>query len=266
MITNTYKLNNKKDIEAVLPKKGMSITPEIVLAIQDMGKDTGIFQDYMEESFIANSTILRDIKTDIKSYINAIKFVTLKHRCESQTEAWKVCFPEKHKRLVDNGKADVVSVHASIYSRTKLVNRIEANSMTALHIQYAGARHEAIVKQLKLMNGEASPTVIPVMVQDKHGNSKVKKDHYGNIVTTIVYHKVSPTVQQLASSKIIDLTMIPVEQEINIKVGMSDEAVSEQKIMINKFNEIAKLQQLALQNGESITDVQVIGNVLSKKE
>jgi hypothetical protein len=66
----------------------------------------------------------------------------------------------------------------------------------------------------------------------------------------------SPTVQHLAASKILDIVQQPIAQEIDLKVGQSDEAKDSQAKMMEEMKTIALNQQKLLAAGHSIEEVQ----------
>jgi oligoribonuclease (3'-5' exoribonuclease) len=67
---------------------------------------------------------------------------------------------------------------------------------------------------------------------------------------------VSAQVQHLAAKTILEIAAPIVDQNVNIKIGQSDEAKSAQEKMLNEMKTLAKNQQELLKAGHSIEDVQ----------
>jgi len=257
-------LSTIEDVQSFLPRgTSNKVTEKVVELIGKMGEDTGMMQDYMEEMFKTNATILKNMSSiSLEEYISALRFVTLKSRM-SNTEAWKITFPSRWKKLVEKDIEKNVHAHAVAYNKRNIVQEIEANMLIDFNRFYDWARHEAMMKQVHLMRGEAAPTLIPEMVKKK-GKFVEKTDRYGNIVMRKIYHKVSPSVQQLASAKILEITAPLVEQTLTIKHAMTDESVEAQKSVAKSLRELAISQRDSLLNGAKIDDVQVIGNSLNE--
>jgi len=259
--------NDIEDIKNILPKNiNRFVDYEVLSLLKGLGDEIGSQQFIIEEMFIQHIPTLRlATNMSMQQYVHAIKYVALKRRCETITEAWTLTFPAKYKKLIAQGKEHLVSSYASNYNNGMVVTKIEADSMVALHLQYSGFRHASIRKQYELMNGKASPSLVPA-TKRKNGVIVPILDENGDQIINKVYNTVSPTVQHLASAKLFEMTDIPHDNSIELKIGLSDDVISEQKQMMKQLNTLALMQQKALEEGKSITDVQVIGNVLQTKE
>jgi hypothetical protein len=225
-LLNAGKQNiDKEKLERLLPR-GTShrVTDEIITLINNMENDCGLLQDYMEESLLTYIPVLREIKVDLKDYINAIKYCNLKKSMTNE-KAWEITFPDRYKKLKDEDRK--ISSHVAMYNQSKIVTKLDAQMMVAAHIQYAPLFHEAIMKEASLMRGV-----------DSNGN------------------EVSPHVQHLAASTIIDKLAQPIEQKVDIKIGQSDEAKEGQTKMLNEMRTIARNQQELLKKGHKIEDIQ----------
>jgi len=218
---------DKEKLQRMLPKgANHKVTDEIINLISTIEDDIGLPQDYMEESLLSNLPILSKVKTDLDDYINAIKYCNLKQNMSNQ-KAWEIVFPERIQRLKERGKLESLSSHVSMYNKTDIVVKLDAQMMIAAHIQYAPMFHAAIKKQFELMNGNGA-----------HGIP------------------VSAHVQHLAAKELAELTKMPVDNTIELKIGQSDEAKKAQSTMIHQMSEIAKNQQELLKKGYSIEEVQ----------
>ena len=139
----------KEKIERLLPKGAShKVTDEVMNMIARMEDDVGVKQEYLEESFLGHLSVLGDIKVDLMTYINAIKFCNLS-RSMSNINAWSIVFPERYKLLVDRGRDP--SGDVSIYNTRPIVTKIRAMMTTAVSLQYAPEFHEALGVQLKII-------------------------------------------------------------------------------------------------------------------
>lgn len=264
-------LTTIEDIEKALPKNSrFNITEDMLALINGMGNDCGIYQDYMIESFYSHIPVLREMtNVTTRTYVDAIKYCNLKQRMSNQ-DAWKIVFPDRWKRLEMDGRADQLGQNVTAYNKRPIVSKIDADMAVSVYIQYAPHRHAAIAVNFNLMNGVSSSSKVPVYEKDKSGAIKIdkngkkthRKDAHGNLVWEEIYQLVSPKIQMEAANAIIELTKMPDEKDINIKIGISDEAASAQQDIANKLAEIAKQQREAALRGESIDTIQAIGSGL----
>ena len=216
---------DKDKLKRLLPRGSHhKVTDEIINLIGSMESDSGLLQEYMEESLLTHLPVLREVKVSLTEYVNAIKFCNLKKNMDNQ-KAWEITFPEKYAKLVREGRWN--TSHVSMYNGSPLVVKIDAQMMLTVHIQYAPLFHQMLMKQVELANG-----------WDAHGR------------------ECSPTVQHLAASKIIDVVAPPVAQEIDLKIGKSDEAKSSDAKMLAEMEKIALSQKALLDAGHSIQEVQ----------
>lgn len=216
---------NKEKLTKLLPKgTHYTVTDEMIDTIARMEKDTGLIQEYMEESVLSHLPVLRDVKVDLNKYINAIKYCNLKRNMDNQ-KAWEITFPERYNTLVQEGRWN--SSHSSMYNQSPLVVKIDAQMALSVEIQYAPLFHQMLMKQVELANG-----------WDAHGR------------------ETSATVQHLAAGKVLDIVTPKEEAKVAITIGQSSEAKNANMKMYDKMAEIAKNQQLQIEAGMSVEEVQ----------
>ncbi len=216
---------DKAKLQKMLPKGSHHrVTDEIIALVHNMEKDTGLLQEYMEERLLSYLPVLRETKVDLKEYINAIKYCNLKQNMDNQ-KAWEITFPEKYAKLVREGRWN--TSHVSMYNSGALVVKIDTQMALDIKIQYAPLFHKQLMKQVELAAG-----------WDAHGR------------------ECSPTVQHLASSKILDLLEPDRENTLNINLGQSEDAKNSQEKMYDKMTEIALSMQKQLEAGRNIEDIQ----------
>lgn len=215
----------KEKLQSMLPKgTSHKVTDEIIEMIHRMEDDTGLPQDYLEESLLANLHILKGMKVRLKDYVNAIKYCNLKRNLSNE-RAWSIVFPDRYDRLVQLNKDP--SPHVSIYNSSPLVTAVDAEMIVAEHIQYSPVFHEAIRREAQLMRGI-----------DANGEP------------------VSAHVQHLAAANLMEKLAPPKETKIDIKVGQSEEAKQAQELLYNEMRKVAEQQQKLLASGHKIEDVQ----------
>jgi hypothetical protein len=258
-------INTIEDLKAIVPSEYRNqVNDKLLEAVKGYEDATGILQDYSEDMFINFIPALRKVDISrLTTYVDAVRFVILRERYNNLTEAWKHCFPKRYKKLVDKGIEHHASSHGNMFNKTPLVKAISADIAVAMHIQYAGARHRAMQKIIRMSEGECSPSLMPT----KEYNPDTKKkeivyDDAGKMVMEVVHQVVTPKVQLEALSKILDMTAIPIDNNVNINIGITDEAVDTQKAITKALQNKAIEQREAMLNGMDITDVQVIGNDL----
>ncbi len=226
---------DKEKLERLLPKgTNHKVTDEIITMISTMEEDTGLFQDYMEESLLSQLPVLSKVKTDLDDYVNAIKYCNLK-RNMSNDKAWEIVFPERVIRLQEKDTLHALSSHVAMYNKTDIVVKLDAQMMISAHIQYAPMFHAAVNKQFQLMNGNSADG-----------------------------SPVSAHVQHLAAKELREIAEMPEDNTIELKIGQSDDSKKSQGIMINKMAEIAKNQQELLRQGYSIEEVQRLNLVVEE--
>jgi len=224
----------KSRLEGLLPKGSKhNITDEILELVDNMESDTGLPQELLEEEVMSYMYILKKApRTSVTELINAVKFCNLK-RNHTNEDAWKIVFPDRYDKLVEEGKQ--IANHVAMYNSTKLVQEIDKEMLIPFHIQYASYQHAAIKKQYDLMNGRAAPNA------------------NGEPMTC------SPMVQHLAAKALLEATKMPETAKIDLTVSKSEEEVSMQQEMNMQLAQLVKMQKARLDAGEDISTVQKIG-------
>jgi len=218
-------LLTKEKLEAMLPKgTNHKVTDEVMHLISNIEEDTGLLQDYIEDSILCYLPVLREVKVSLKDYINAVKFVTLKTNMDNN-KAWAITFPDRYDRLIKAGKFN--TSHVSMYNSNPLVTKIEAQRLLSYKAQYAPVFYQQIGVQARLASGE-----------DANGKP------------------TSGTVQQLASKTLLELLKPEETNKIDLTIGQSEEARSSMDKIHDTLTQIAIGQQKALQAGMKIEDIQ----------
>ena len=222
----------REKLKKFLPKgSSTQVTDEVLEAINNMERDTGLPQNLLEEDVMSYLHLVGKIGgVGIGELVNAIKYCNLK-RNRSNKEAWAIVFPKKYDELTEAGKP--VDNFVSMYNGSKLVVAIDKEMIIPVYVQYSAYRHAAINKQYQLMNGD-----------DGHG---------GN---------VSPMVMHLASKELYAMTKMPEDNKtIELKVGMSDAAMAQQQEMNDTLASLVANQARMFASGMSAADVQKVHSI-----
>lgn len=231
-------------LKKFLPKgSAHQVTENLVKMIHDMEDDTGLEQGYMEERFMANINVVKNLKISMEEYLNAVKYCMLKQNM-SNRKAWEITFPDKllraerklQERILE-GRGDSVNIdsHVSNYNMSAAVVAIDTDIAIGFDIQYAPARHMALKKLIDMTQGKCAP--------DAHGNPMT----------------VTPHVQYLCAKELMDALKPEVDKTVNIKLGMSDEAMAAQQTLADQLGLMAKAQMAQLKSGKDINEVQKLG-------
>ena len=148
-----------EQLQAVVPKKSRhNITAELTNKINQVIAN----DDYAEEfksNIIGFADVLKDGKFGIDEYLNAVRYVSYKLMGNGNTVAYCKTFPERHQRLLDEGKGHQLDGFVGAYNRTKLVNLILEQTMVPTYILNASLYQEAINVQFGLMTTAKSEKV-----------------------------------------------------------------------------------------------------------
>lgn len=217
-------------VKAFIPKGcNIAVTEDIVKMLNNIENDTGLPQEYMEEKFLSYAYLLRGKNSvGIEKLTNALKFCNLKQNMTNE-KAWAIVFPSKYDRLIASGKQ--VDNHVSMFNRSDLVIEIDKSMIMGASLQYMPENRMAMQRLVGLMNG----------------------------VGAIEGDNVGPMVQYNAAKTIVEMTTMPEDTNINLKVGMDDESKSVQQNLFEQLEKMSKIQMERIENGENIGDVQKLG-------
>lgn len=214
-------------IREFLPKKYSGVVSDsIIQEIQRIEQDTGLPQNHMEEAIMGNLNLLGGTGKTLKDLVDAQKYCALREAYGNNKKAFLITFPEKAKKFKENGQTP--DSHVSMYHGRQIVQDVLKTMAIATCYSLQPQRMAAIQVQLNLMNGIGA-----------------KEDD-----------RVSPTVQQLASAKIIEMTELPEDNTIELKMGLSDDAMSMQQSVVDQLSVNAKLMREAFAKGKSLDDIQ----------
>ena len=216
-------------LKQMIPKGcATAVTEDILKIINNMEEDTGLPQEYMEEKLMSNMHLLKGRQgVGIEKLINALKFCNLKQNMTNE-KAWSIVFPKKYNELVSAGKQ--VDNHVSMYNGSDLVVEIDKGMLLSACIQYMPENRRAMQRLVELMEGQGA-------------NGE----------------QAGPMVQYNAAKTIVEMTTMPEDMNVNLKIGMDEESKSVTQTLSEQLSRMADIQMQKLKAGHSISDVQRLG-------
>jgi len=115
----------------------------------------------LRENIVGFSSVLRDGKYKLESYINAVKYISYRMMGDTQKQSYAKTFPDKmhHFKIVNASDKDI-SKYVNIYNKSKLVQAVHEQSLIPTHILNADVYQRAINVQVSLMEDlDVSPKV-----------------------------------------------------------------------------------------------------------
>jgi len=184
----------KEVLVKVMPKniKG-KITDEFMNTLNGITGDD-VVRESFRDNLLGYTSVMKDGKYKIESYVDAVKYVTYKLLGSSNVDAYTKTFPHRFQKLVNNGADDkTISSYVSAYNKNQLVNKIMEQTLVPMHVLNIDLYQKAINTQAELMmyaNSEKvrsdsansllthlKPTeVTKIAIDVKHGTDNVIDD------------------------------------------------------------------------------------------
>lgn len=194
------------------------INEDFLNKFNSISEDEKIAEEY-RNNIIGYTDVLSSGKYKVTDYFNAVKFVTLRALGRNITEAYIGTFPNRYKKLKDEGVEDVSS-YASMYNKNKLVLAILEQCMVPVHIINQDKHQKALHELFKLGT-------------DNH---------------------VGPLTRVKALDAFLNYTKAPENKDINIQVGISNnEAMQDLLNTMRDFS--ASQRQNILEGKQSPKDI-----------
>jgi hypothetical protein len=150
----------EETFKKALPKQwSKKVNTELMDSINQSIGDPDVREQAIE-NMLSYTSVLKDGKFKMESYIDAVKYVTYKSMGDSNIQSWTKVFPARYARLVANNKSEKdISAHVAMYNGTALVNKILEQTLIPVHIMNAHHLQAAINTQVRLMVGAQSEKV-----------------------------------------------------------------------------------------------------------
>ena len=217
--------------EQVGSKKSHLITQDTVDEINKLIDDPDYGESFLDQ-YVSYFNILDESKKwSTPKYMHAMKFFCLVEANNKLVDAYVKVFPERLQARLDRGenKKDMGG-EASRYNSSELVNEIRKVSGIPVQLIHRHLLHQSIMVTAGIMNDTS----------------------------------ISPMVRQKAAETLIKELKPADDTNVNIKVGMSDEAKTQQAQLVDYIGKIALQQQQLLAGGMNIADIQKLNIQISK--
>ena len=213
-----------------LPRgSSVQVTEEIVNVLRSMEDDTGLPQNMLEQDVLSYMHMVGKQGVSIIDLAHAIKFCNLKRNI-SNKKAWAIVFPDRYDKLVSEGRQ--IDNHVAMYNSSKLVVALDKEMMVPINIQYRSYFDKSVKIQMRLAKGI-----------DSNGN------------------EASAMVQHLAAKALME-TLKPIEDKnVNIKIGLSEQALAAQNEMADGISELVANQRKMFEMGMKPAEIQKIHKV-----
>lgn len=200
----------------VLPKQVRgAISDELIDAVNVAIANSELRENF-RDNLLSYTSVMKDGKFKIESYINAVKYVSLKLLGSSNVDAYLKTFPDKHQWFIAQGTSSKdISAYVAAYNKTKLVNLIFAQTLVPFHVLNADLYQKALNVQVALMT-------------DEDVSPKVRSDAANSVLTHLKppeITKIELDVKDNNNSMLADLRQTMLElaalQHKNIELGIS---------------------------------------------
>lgn len=219
-----------EEVKNAMPVKGGFVTQEAVDIINSSVNDPEFQGESLLQTAAIYESVLKGSRASVPEYLNAIRFCAyMMTNEENYTEAYKRVFMDRDfvkQRMMlptDSPKYAELTSAASRYRRTKLVVDILTVSQVPLDMIFSGYRYKAL------------GVLAEIMVDGRYDRDRVS------------------AAKELLAATRSDSTKIALE------IGPSAGAVSMQEQLDKQLTALARNQQLLLEAGHSIVDVQKTG-------
>jgi len=143
---------SKEEFVMALPKGFKNkVSDELMSSINGVLQDQGT-RDQLRENLIGYGSVLAQGRYKMDDYVAAVKYVSHKVLGSSNLEAYVKTFPERYKRLLDDGVDNHrISAYSSAYNKNQLVNKILEQSLVPSYLLNADVFQRALNVQADLM-------------------------------------------------------------------------------------------------------------------
>ena len=209
-----------------MPKgASITVTQEIVDLLNNAGSSAGIDQDLFEENMLSYMHLAK--KGGVIKLMNALKFYTLTQvPSVTNEQAYRIVFPDKAAELDARGAS--AASFASEFNNSTLVREITKLQVMGFYITHAHLKNWGMSKLVDLANGVgANPN-----------------------------DRVSPTVQLNSVLGILDKVTPPEDINVELRVGMNDEAKGITESLMEQLKRNADLKVKELGAGKNLDSIQ----------
>jgi len=137
-----------------------TVNQELIDSVNTSMADREAMEIY-KENLISFTSVLREGKFKLSSYVSAVKYVGFKVMGSSNLDAYIKTFPDKYQQfLIEGVSSKDIASYCTAYNKSKLVNLIFEQALIPTHILNAPLFQKALNVQAALMvNDDVSPKV-----------------------------------------------------------------------------------------------------------
>jgi hypothetical protein len=142
-----------KAVQEALPANHRNnISQEMVTQLNAMSSDPEEAR-YIRENFITFSKVLQEGRYKVGDYVRAVVYVTHKVMGSSNLEAYKAACPDRHARMVAEGKdAKTIASSVTAYNKGELVNKVMERAIVPSWVLNQDMYQAALNTQYELMS------------------------------------------------------------------------------------------------------------------
>lgn len=212
-------------------KKGHLVTQDLVDELNHLCEQPDYGEEFVDYYVRYYNILEKNNQWTTPKYMNALKFFSLVESNHSLVDAYVKTFPDRLAARHARGEnKNQMGGEASRFNASELVNEIRKVARIPVELTNYHTFQAAIRRSVELMNDP----------------------------------EVSPAVQQKAAETLIRELKPKEDATVNIKIGMSDEAKSQQARLVDHIGTIALNQQKMLASGMKIEDIQRLNVQISK--
>lgn len=190
-----------------------SVTDEVLQNINKTISDPAFYEQY-RNNLLSYGHVMRDGKFKIKSYIDAVRYVSFKLMGLNNQEAYIKTFPDKYNYFLTKGtSAKDISSYVHAYHNTKLVGLVMEQAMIPVHILGRDIFWKAVNTQAELMMTATSEKVRSDAANSLMGHLKPPETKK---VELDIQHKDDGTLESLRAAV---SNLVEVQQQ-TIKSGV----------------------------------------------
>lgn len=190
-----------------------SVTDEVLQNINNTISDPAFYEQY-RNNLLSYGHVMRDGKFKIKSYIDAVRYVSFKLMGLNNQEAYIKTFPDKYNYFLNKGtSAKDISSYVHAYHNTKLVGLVMEQAMIPVHILGRDIFWKAVNTQAELMMTATSEKVRSDAANSLMGHLKPPETKK---VELDIQHKDDGTLESLRAAV---SNLVEVQQQ-TIKSGV----------------------------------------------
>ena len=214
--------------DALPPQIKQSVNQELIDSINNTLSDPE-HMEIFKENLISFTSVLRNGKFKLSSYVNAVRYVGFKLMGSSNRDAYIKTFPDKYQRFLAQGVSlkDIDS-YVTAYNKSKLVNLIFEQSLIPTHILNAPLFQKALNVQAQLM-------------MDDNVSPKVRCDAANSLLTHLKPPEVKKVeldigVKEDSSIRVLQETMrdLAAQQRQMLERGIADaQQIAHTKLVID---------------------------------